>query len=196
MEAGMSVKTDGSTLLMDGCEKLGIKLPELVAACSVWASPEIFRHLRADNDLGVWYLNVRRARSGETRRTTSPDGILLDDNTYANTAMKQALPAGARGFDNCVVCHVWPISCYNERYHTCLANLVILPSALASLTDFDPQVRAALQFRSWELYGWHPRDQERPLRPEAYPDNWREPEAAAADVWKRLKSRRTRSAAG
>ncbi len=53
----MFVKTDGSTLLMDGCEKLGIRLPELVAACSLWASPEVFRLLRADNDLGVWYPN-------------------------------------------------------------------------------------------------------------------------------------------
>lgn len=191
----MFVKTDGSTLLMDGCEKLGIRLPELVAACSLWASPEVFRLLRADNDLGVWYPNFRRARSGETRRTTSPDGILLDDNTYANRAMKQALPAGAKGFDNCTVCHVWAISCYDERYHTCIANLVILPSALASLSDYDPQVRAALQFRSWELYGWHPHDRERPLRPESYPRNWREPEAASDDVLKRLENRRTYSAA-
>ncbi|HWQ55093.1 MAG TPA: hypothetical protein VN442_15505 [Bryobacteraceae bacterium] len=49
---------------------------------------------------------------------------------------------GYKGFQNCAVCHIWPNSCYDERYHTCVANLVLLPSALASLTDFDPQVRA------------------------------------------------------
>lgn len=190
------MKTDGLEVMLVGCEKLGVKLPELVAACSLWASPEIFRYLQAENGLGVWYPNVRRARenNGEVIGTVR-DGIRLDDNTYANTALKQALPPGAGGFDNCAVCHVWPNSCYDQRYHTCLANLVLLPSALASLTDFHPEVQAALQFRSWELYGWYPREQGNPARAEGYPGWWRDPEAPSTDVWRRVRSRRVRSAA-
>jgi hypothetical protein len=187
------MKTDGLEIMLAGCVRLGINLPELVAACSLWASPEIFRHLQAENGFGVWYPNVRRARenNGETIGAIK-DGIRLDDNTYANTALKQALTPGYRGFDNCVVCHVWLNSCYDHRYHTCIANLVLLPNALASLTDFDPQAQAALHFRSWELYGWHPQDEETPARPEGYPAAWRDPEAASADVWKRTRSRRSR----
>ncbi len=177
--------------MLDACRQFGIKLPELVAACSLWASPEVFGRLLDENGFGAWYPGVRRARDadGEVRGTIK-GGIRLDDNTYANRALKQSLPAGHRGFRNWAVCHVWPKSCYDERYHTCIANLILLPSPLASLTDFDSQVQAALQFPSWDLYRWHPEKATQPARPEVYPATWRDPEPAPEDLRGRIRNRR------
>jgi hypothetical protein len=73
-------------------------------------------------------------------------------------------------------CHIWPNTCYDVRYHTVIANLVLLPRALAGLTDHDPQVQAALQYRSFELYRWHPEEWPAPERPAGFADQWRDPE--------------------
>jgi hypothetical protein len=73
-------------------------------------------------------------------------------------------------------CHVWPKTCDDARYHTVIANLVLIPAALASLTDYDGGVQAALQYRAFELYNWHPDENPAPVRPVRYPDNWRKPQ--------------------
>jgi len=73
-------------------------------------------------------------------------------------------------------CHVWANSCYDARYHTVIANLVLIPGALASLTDYESEVQAALQYRAFELYRWHPYEKPTPVNPVRYPENWREPQ--------------------
>ena len=190
------MKSDGLQVMRDGCRELGIDLPELVAACSLWASPDVFSKLWEENGQGVWYPGERRARDadGEVKGTIK-DGIRLDDNTYANHALKQALPAGHGGFRNWAVCHVWPNTCYDEHYRTCIANLVLLPSPLASLTGFDPQVQAALQFRSWDLYGWRPDGAAEPVRGEGYPAKWRDHEQEPEDIRRRILNRHYQPAA-
>ena len=87
---------------------------------------------------------------------------------------------------NYAVCHVWPGTCYDERYHTSIANLILVPSAIAGLTDHDPLTTQAIKYRAYELYGWHPEGVERPVRPHGYPSMWPEP-TSNADVEKRLK---------
>ena len=159
---------------------LGIDLTRLVAATAIWVRP-------SDNPkFGKPRYLARRARPGqgerrgEIVRELSPDddGLLvdvrLDDNSYANLALKRAL-GGAAGYQGFEVCHIWPLTCYDVRYHTLLPNLVLLPRALAGLSDHSPQIQACLQFRAFSLFGWHPRENPVPLRPKAYPENWREP---------------------
>jgi hypothetical protein len=110
---------------------------------------------------------------GEKRKITN--GVGLDDNSYANGLIKRSLgfrPSDAVGFE---CCHVWPYSCYDTRYHTVIANLVLIPAALASLADYDPDIQAALQYRAYELYRWYPNECPVPVRPPQYPENWREP---------------------
>lgn len=87
--------------------------------------------------------------------------------------MKRALGIDRRRLLGWETCHVWPKSCYDVRYHTAPANLVLLPRAIAGLTDHDPDVLAALQFRAFELYGWHPEEVPPPPRPPGYPETWR-----------------------
>lgn len=169
-------------LLRDAVARHKINLSVLVADTGLWANPEVHHRLMQDNGAVARYPNVRRANTGkgEKRYTTVNGDIRLDDNTYANVAIKRAtgLGSSALGFETC---HIWPKTCYDEKYHTAIANIVLLPRALAGLSDHDAGVRASLQYRAFELYGWFPEGKEEweqeqpPIKPSFYPSTWRNP---------------------
>jgi len=82
----------------------------LVAESTLWASPEVYKRLLKQSGSGVWYPNVRRCKKGDGEKKGCADnGDRLDDNTYANYAIKKALVGTNRkliaGFS---VCHIWP----------------------------------------------------------------------------------------
>ena len=177
-------------MFRDATRKLGIHLSTLVAETGVWAHPDAFHYLLAQNGTGSYFPGTRRARAGAGERPSQQlNGERLDSNTYANHAGKRAvgLGRGAKGFE---VCHVWPLSCYDSRYHSCIANLVLLPRPLAGLTDHDEEIACVLQYRSYELYGWHPAEAPRPVRPSFYPTNWRKPEGFTAEIKRAIDRRR------
>jgi hypothetical protein len=163
-------------ILDEACRKHGIDLAVLVAESSLWANPGVHRHLAATPEGPVWYPNRRRYRVGAgERKGQVKDGVQLDDNTYANYAIKRALGFAQDGLVGFEVCHIWPLTAYEAQYHTCIANLVLLPRSLAGLSDHDQRIAAVLQYRSLELYGWCPDPERPPQRPDAYPTNWRAP---------------------
>jgi hypothetical protein len=170
------LKIYADALLEEACRKHGIDLAVLVAETSLWADPEIHRRLAGTPEGPVWYPNRRRYRVGAgERKGQVKDGVQLDDNTYANYAIKRALGFAQDELVGFEVCHIWPGTAYDARFHTCIANLVLLPRPLAGLSDHDSRIAAALQYRSFELYGWAP-DPSLPVdRPDAYPSNWRAP---------------------
>jgi hypothetical protein len=169
-------KFDALAMLREATERHGIHLSVLVAETGLWASPEVHRRLVRENGMGVLFPAIRRYRAGAgERRSQVKDGERLDDNTYANHGFKKALGADRGDLVGFEVCHIWPQSCYDSRYHTAVANLVLLPRPLAGLTDHDPEIQAALQYRSCELYGWHPVDKPSPAAPAFYPTTWRAP---------------------
>jgi hypothetical protein len=191
------VQLNADDILAKALLALDIDLPALVAATSVWASPEIVHARRAIHPDAAVYPDVRRSKraQGEVRRTRGADGAKLDDNTIANRIAKQAM--GVTGLAKAfAVCHIWPDSCYDVRYHTSLANLVLLPQALATLSDHNAAVIAALQYRAFELYGWHPRESAAPTRPQRYPSNWRSPQPAPAGRAARLARKLSASGGG
>ena len=181
---------DGTELFRTASRELGVHLSPLIAATTVWAHPAVFRYLLAENGLGVYFPSTRRAKLGVGERPGQLlGGVRLDSNNYANHAAKRAmgLGRGAVGFE---ACHIWPMSCYDTRHHTCVANLVLVPRPLAGLTDHDPEIAAALQFRAYELYGWHPPESPVPRKPEFYPSNWREPEPFTPAIRRAIERRR------
>jgi hypothetical protein len=167
---------DGDEVLDDVAMSLGIDLIALVAGSSYWApcTEDIKAPVRPE---------VRRAKRGEGHGKM-PNGAVLDDNTIANEKFKRALShlGKFRGF---TVCHIWPGTTYDTRYHTVLANLVLLPRSLSSLTDHHDGIAKCLQYRSWELYRWHPDGKEQPSKPEGYPENWRPPSQPKAAAGRR-----------
>lgn len=174
--------TPALTAVREATRRLGYSLPTLVAETAIWAHPgEHARQVSAENPTGAVFPHVRRARlgSGEAPGVVV-DGVRLDRNNYAGTAVRQAIGVEREALEGYEACHIWPATCYDPRYHTVLANLVLVPGPLAGLTDHDPDVIAALKFRSWELYSWHPVEAAAPPRPADYPTNWKEPVARAA----------------
>lgn len=190
------ILTPGLLAVRAAAERLGLHLSALVAEVALWVPPEIQRrYVSTENPSGAVYPQVRRARQGSGERPGSVvDGIRLDRNTYANSAIREALGGRGKALAGYQACHVWPKTCYDARYHTALANLVLVPSPLVSLTDHDPDVIGALKFRAFELYGWHPAQEQPPVRPPDYPGGWREPSIPASEHRRRVPSGRATEA--
>ena len=143
----------------------------LIAETSVWASPDVCKQLKDKTGNIVWFPNTRRGKSGE-KKGSCINGIQIDDNTSANNAIKYAIGINRKEIKNYHTCHIWPKTCYNERYHTAIPNLVLIPSAIAGLSDHSDEVKKTLQYRSFELYGWHSEKEPQPVKPKNYPTNW------------------------
>jgi hypothetical protein len=183
-------KYEATAVLLESTARHGISFAALVAETGLWTAPEVHRQLLTENGTGAYYPHVRRARAGQGEKVGGKIGpIYLDSNNYANTAIKQALGVKTVGFETC---HIWPLTCYDERYHTAIANLVLLPRALAGLSDHDPAILAMLQYRAYELYSWHPRDKATPTKPVDYPTSWRAPFPFTAAIARTLRRRRSR----
>jgi hypothetical protein len=100
---------------------------------------------------------------------TLPDGrqVLLDDNTTPTWSFLWAA-ARNKGLD-VQYNHVWS-DAGNPELYTALWNLCATPAFLAKTTDGQnhPEVRAALQYRSYQLYGTHPGGHTPPAKPEGF----------------------------
>lgn len=180
-------RSDGKLLLEEAALRSGVDFVDLIAQTSLWADPRVYRSLVEESGSGAWFPNTRRKKKNEIRGEVV-DGITLDDNSKANEAIKVAL--GNRALRNFATCHVWPATCYDPRYHTNIANLVLLPRPIAGLSDHDESVEAALQYRAFELYGWHPEDKPPPTRPNNYPSRWLPPVHITPEIERSLRSRR------
>jgi len=182
---------DGSLLLAEALKRHKINLNLLVAETALWANPAVYKQLLKDNKSGAWYPKCRRAKKGE-KKGEVVRGIRLDDNTYANSAIRTAIgiPPKNNKLIGFATCHIWHGTCYDEKYHTAIPNLVLLPAALASLTDHDDKIKAILQYRTFELYKWVPDGKQRPRKPRHYPDCWKRPFDFTAKIEKAIKNRR------
>lgn len=161
----------GEEIQAVAAQKLNINLAALIALCAIWVPKEA--HEACHDGCGSYASvpNCRRKRHFEPRGEF--DGIIFDDNSRPNSKMK-AMVKNYYGLvlKDFTVCHVWPDTCYDVRYHTCFANLVYIPAAIHSLTDYDAHVEACLKYRAYELFGWKPDEEDIPSKPEKYPTEW------------------------
>jgi hypothetical protein len=150
----MASRYIASEMLLEAARRHNIHLSVLVAETALWVHPDV--HVKLLNETGSVAMlpKVRRARTaqGELRGQVI-EGSRLDDNTCANAALKRALGINRLQLEGFEVCHIWPRTCYDQRFHTAPANMVLLPRALAALSDHDLEIQAALQYRAYELYG-------------------------------------------
>ena len=181
-------------MLKEATNRHNIHLSVLVAETGLWAHPAVHRYLIAENTTGAFFPSIRRCRTSQgERRDQQIENIYLDDNSYANHAIKRAIGISREQLMGFEACHIWPRTCYDERYHTAIANLVLLPRALAGLSDHDAEIEKVLQYRAYELYdGWYPADREPPTKPAFYPTCWREPFPFTRDVSSALAKRKVR----
>lgn len=172
----MAESLDGEQLLRAAAQKHRVDLAILVAETAIWASPEAHRLIAGRTGAAAVYPDTRRCRAGRGEKVGQVVGdVRIDNNSWANHAVKSVLSwprAQITGFE---VCHIWPATAYDRRYHTALPNLVLLPRALAGLSDHDPHIGRVLQFKSYTLYGnWQPEGRRPPSRPVGFPERWRE----------------------
>lgn len=162
---------------------------ELVAQSAIFCPKEIFEMVKngelgsrenegVGNIYGSWYnCKYQRAKHFQKRGEKCGD-ITFDDNTYANNAIKLAVLKGLekycihgnfrqifKGFETC---HIWPDTCYDARYHTSVANVVLLPREIAGLTDHCQAVEDLLKYEAWKRFRFKPDEEEAPQRPKNY----------------------------
>lgn len=129
------------------------------------------------SDTYSWFDNkFRRKKTKEERGTTIEEKdengnlvkIILDDNTMANKAIKSAIKKSlsVKGeFSDYMSCHIWDSTCYDARYHTSVFNLVLVPTAIAGLTDYNQAVKEMLQYESARRFGVYPKGKTCPEKP-------------------------------
>jgi hypothetical protein len=181
-------------ILREASSRLGVNLANLVAATAFWVHPDTYRMVAASNPNAAWFPGTRRSRGAEKRGEVI-DNVKFDDNSAANRAIKLAVFGHTRtkGFH---ACHVWAETCYDHRYHTSIANLVLLPASLAGLSDHDQHIASCLKFRAWELYAWAPVGASPLQKPRDYPvpEMWRAPLEPPLATLSRWRSRAARPA--
>lgn len=110
-----------------------------------------------------WYNCLyQRKKNGQTKGTTViGSNVIYDDNTMANVAIKNAVKLSLPhlkcvDFKDYMACHIWDKTCYDSRFHTSVFNLVLVPKAIAGLTDFNDAVKEMLQYESALRFGVYP----------------------------------------
>lgn len=163
---------------------------QLVAQSAIFCSKEVFEQVKrgesgarenqgVGNEYGAWYhYTFQRARHNEKRGEYKDDTVRFDDNTHANTAIKTAILKGLskygvhgnskQAFKGFEACHIWPETCYDARYHTSVANIVLLPREIAGLTDHCKAVEDLLKYEAWKRFGFKPAEEDIPQRPKNY----------------------------
>ena len=141
-------------------------LPKLVARTALWATKEEYDEC-IKNGSTAKYPKICRKPNGEKRGKKGD--MYYDDNSYPNAQMKASLKKQGiipRGYETC---HIWEKTCYKPEYHTCFANLVLLPRAIASLSDHDDTVKAILKWHAYERFnGFVPEGYIMPEKPAVY----------------------------
>ena len=151
-----------AALHASGCSHL----PELVARTALWATKKEYDECLKKHSPAK-YPKVCR-KSSDKKRGKQGD-MYYDDNSYPNAQMKASLKKRGIIPIGYETCHIWERTCYDPLYHTCYANLVLLPRALASLSDHDETVKAILKWYAYEKFDhFIPNECVMPDKPEIY----------------------------
>ncbi|MGP6088774.1 hypothetical protein [Antarctobacter jejuensis] len=179
--------------LGDGLKFLGEHLePSVVArileACTLWIDPKCYALLPTWSP--YTYRKAPLFKANWIDRQTNKEVPKHEGNVAASKAQNRYLGIKGRNADtrpNWACCHVWGnddprfqsahAEVNDPRYFTCPANMVLVPSPLKTFTDTIPEVKAALRYAAFLLYGFVPEGRDPPHELEAgdfLPDEWRE----------------------
>ena len=137
---------------------------DLVAQASWWVNPIVYQSIQ------VVYPKTRRKR-GKEKRGQIIDGIRLWNNEPAQKAIWLALDKKKEQIYNSHVCHIYKNSVPDPTHFTNLANMIILPKCLASLSEWEP-ITKILKYHSYKTYGYTGPENNIPSVPPYYPDSW------------------------
>lgn len=157
----------------DGLEELKkeISLKEIASMIehtARWVSPETFRLLP------VWFPEYSRGgkfykrkwsqKQKNKNRITGQSIHKSEANTHASLALTLALGLKSKQRPNWSCCHIWGIDdpkfqrsntvVRDNRFFSCIANMVMLPTPLKAFTDALPEIKTMLRLCAFNLYGW------------------------------------------
>ena len=153
--------------------------------------PEVVSRLH-----GAVFPVIRDTQKRSQVETVDGRRIMYDDNTTPRWAL-----LWSHGFETTAHCkgwtfaHVWNES-KNPDAYTHVANLVMMPECLASLSDKDGPLVPFLRYHAETVYGWRPQGKPEVGKPSGYDDlewNYFEP---VPDPRGHIRARLARSNAG
>lgn len=166
-----------------------VQLAQLVADTAIFATLETVKAVKAGhigrkenigkgNPYASWdcMTSIRDSKN----RGMIINNLYCDDNTRANQAIKRAVLDGLKWGKNAQLsyfkgfeaCHIY--DCVkNPNYYTSIMNLVLVPRALAALTDHNDYVKKVLKYHVYLLFGFYVGSTP-PAAPKGYQNiNWR-----------------------
>jgi len=152
---------DGREALEHLLQKSGYgSVAQAVASLALFNHPSTVRQCAGS---AVFRIVRAKASHERGRIDTATDGrpVLLDDNTGPTDTFLWTNGIGRNSYRDVQFCHVWPRST-DPCCYTNLANICILPSFLAKLSDTHAEVVRLLRIRAFELFAWKPDDAETP----------------------------------
>ena len=104
--------------------------------------------------------------------------VIGDDNNMANLAIKNAIIESYKRKYRGIIpdisllrdyeaCHIWDYP-KDRRYYASIANLILLPRALAKLTDHNDAVKELLRYEVFRRFKFKPDGHADPKRPKNY----------------------------
>ncbi len=145
------------------------EVASLIERTARWVAPETFKLLP------VWF--PEHARRGlfykgnwsepqlNKSRATGHSAHKSEGNIHANEALTLALGLRKKIRANWSCCHIWGIDdatyqlsnsvVQDNRFFSCVGNMVLLPTPLKAFTDTMPGVKAMMRICARNLYGWH-----------------------------------------
>lgn len=78
-----NINLDGNYVLDEALKNLDINLIDIIANVAIWASPEVVKSISQPI-----YPDRKRGK-GKFKKGEIVNGIILDDNSYANSAAKR-----------------------------------------------------------------------------------------------------------
>lgn len=97
-------------------------------------------------------------------------GLMFDSNATPRWALFWAHGIGATGHPKgWTIAHVWAAAKDPQAY-TNLANLVLMPECLGSLSDKNGPLCDFLKYHAYSVYGWKPSGFGMPTKPQGFDD--------------------------
>jgi hypothetical protein len=141
-------------------------LARIVAESSYLPSRSIVKMFR-----GHVFPTVRRRKGNQlcsTFKMSRGHRGMYDDNTTPRWALMWTHGySQTKHHSGWTFAHVWTAADKISSY-THLANLVMVPECLASLTDKNGPLVAFFRWHAWHVYGWKPNGAAKPSRPKHY----------------------------
>jgi len=117
---------------------------------------------------GKGLFRIRRYRAREERgQIVESERVVLCDNDSPTRAFLWSNGMTHQQYSHVQFNHIYQLS-YDPEYYTSLANICVTPAFLSKLTDGNHRIQDLLKYRSYDLYGFVPMDEQCPLKPDCY----------------------------